>query len=102
MSRYSPGLRFRQLPNWSLIAREAAGWFLRLTAYRPAAFNVENVRLLGFLRLPFAQAYPGPTAVFINELNARGLECAANSQIIRRCQRGLAVSYLGTENGVSP
>jgi len=63
---------------------------------------VENVALLAFLPLPFAQAYPGPTAVFIDELNARGLECAANSQIIRRCQRSLAVSYLGAEYGVSP
>src|SRR5262249_38695133 len=49
-----------------------------------------------------SQAYAGPTAVFINEFNARGLECAANGQIICRRQRSLAVSYFGTKNGVSP
>jgi hypothetical protein len=37
-----------------------------------------DARLLGFLPLPFAQAYPGPTAVFIDELNAGGLQRAAN------------------------
>lgn len=56
----------------------------------------------GFLRLPFAQTHSGPTAVFINELNARGLERATNGQIIRRCQRSLVISCFGTENGVSP
>jgi hypothetical protein len=64
--------------------------------------NVKNARLLGFLPLPFAQAYSGPTAVFINELSARGLERATNGQIIRRCQRSLVISCFGTENGVSP
>jgi hypothetical protein len=37
----------------------------------------------GFFPLPFAQAYPGSTAVFIDEFNARALECAANGQVIR-------------------
>ena len=80
------------------------GVLLRFTPYRRVGlfFQCESARLLGLLRWPFAQAYPRPTAVFIDELNARGLECAANGQIIRRCQRGLAVSYLCTENGGSP
>jgi hypothetical protein len=52
--------------------------------------------------MPFAKAHPGPTAVFIDELNTRGLERAAKGQIIRRGQRSLVVSYLGTENGASP
>jgi hypothetical protein len=46
----------------SYIAREAVGWLLRE---------------LGFLPLPFAQAYPGTTAVFINELYAGSLDFAA-------------------------
>jgi hypothetical protein len=37
----------------------------------------------GFFRLPFAEAYPGTTAVFIDEFNASALECAANGQVIR-------------------
>jgi hypothetical protein len=98
---------FPPLPTIQLVIYSTTGgigWFLRLTAYRRAGLfpQGENARLFGLLPLPFAQAYPGPTAVFINELNARGLERAANGQIIRRCQRSLAVSYFGTENGVSP
>jgi hypothetical protein len=58
----------------------------------------ERARLLGFLPLPFAQAYPGPTAVFIDELNARGLERAANGQIIRRCYRGVTLSEFSTSD----
>src|SRR5262249_38471570 len=57
---------------------------------------------LGFFRLPFAQAHPGPTAIFIDELNARSLEGAAKGQIISRGQGSLGVSHLRTENGVSP
>jgi hypothetical protein len=34
--------------------------------------------------MPFAQAYPWPTAIPINELNARGLERAANGKVIGR------------------
>ena len=57
---------------------------------------------LGFFRLPFAQAHPRPTAIFIDELNARGLERAAKGQIISSGQRSLGVSHLRTEDGVSP
>jgi len=48
------------------------------------------------------QAHTRTAAIPINEFNARGLERAANGQIIRRCQRSLAFSYFSTENGVSP
>jgi hypothetical protein len=49
-----------------------------LTAESDYFLNGETRGYLGFLRSPFAQAYPGPTAVFINKLNARCLEGAAN------------------------
>jgi transposase len=53
---------------------------------------------LGFLRSPFAQAYPGPTAVFIDELNTGGLQCAANCQIVSRCHRGVTLSEFSTSD----
>jgi hypothetical protein len=36
----------------------------------------------GFFRLPFTQAYPESTAVFINELDPGRLQCSANGQIV--------------------
>jgi hypothetical protein len=80
MSRYSPGLRFR---HFLTILLKAAGRFCALlhTVESDYLFNAK-AHGLGFLRSPFAQAYPRPTAVFINKLNARSLERAANRQIV--------------------
>jgi hypothetical protein len=69
-----------------------------LAPYCIAPAQCENARLLGFLRLPFAQAYPGPTAVFIDELNTGGLQRAANCQIVSRCHRGVTLSEFSTSD----
>jgi hypothetical protein len=51
--------------------------------------------LLGFFRLPFTQAYPRATPVFIDEFNARALERAANGQVIGHGQRCSSFSHFG-------
>jgi hypothetical protein len=53
--------------------------------------RIDPIRVGIAVRL--TQAHPRATTVPIDEFDARGLECAANGQIMRRCQRSLAASY---------
>jgi HlyD family secretion protein len=54
--------------------------------------RIDPIRVGIAVRL--TQAHPRATTVPIDEFDARGLECAANGQIMRRCQRSLAVSVI--------
>jgi hypothetical protein len=55
-----------------------------------------------FSALPVAQSHPWATAISVDEFDASSFERAANSQVIRNCERSLVVSCFSTENGVPP
>src|SRR6516225_4121575 len=82
----------------------ASGKAGQLDRAAPATNGVTSIgptrgsRPSGFLRLPFAQAHPWPTAVLLDELHAGGFQGATNSQIVNCCHRSVAFGELGTSN----
>ena len=54
---------------------------------------------LALFLLPLSQSDAGPTAIFIDELHARGLEHAADGLIIDPGELGLAGGELGAADG---